>query len=74
MASGGRDRTIKIWKLQYYKGEFRNNALERLVLDINIPDAHNTDVTALRSSKNYPDLLFSSSADGEVKIWDIITG
>lgn len=49
MASGGRDRSIKIWRLIYYK-EFRNGVLERLMLDTNIANAHTTDITSLKSS------------------------
>lgn len=49
LASGGRDRSIKIWRLIYYK-EFRNGILERLMLDTSITNAHTTDITSLKSS------------------------
>jgi len=71
LASGGRDRSIKVWKLQYYKESYRNGALEKMVLDTNIPDAHSTDITALKSSKLCFGLLFSGSANGEIKIWEL---
>ncbi|KAL4433185.1 hypothetical protein ABPG74_010880 [Tetrahymena malaccensis] len=71
LASGGRDRTIKIWRLQYYKENFRNGALEKMILDTNIPEAHNTDVTSLKASKTCKDILFSGSANGDIKIWEL---
>jgi len=73
LASGGRDRSIKIWRLHFYR-DFKNNSLERLALDTNIPDAHTTDVTALKSSVLYPDLLLSGAANGEIKIWEVNEG
>ena len=73
MASGGRDRSIKVWRLCYYK-EFRNGILERLMLDTNIPDAHTTDITALKASGFYPEILISGSTNGEIKIWEINDG
>lgn len=71
LASGGRDRTIKIWRLQYYKENFRNGALEKMILDTNIPEAHASDVTALKASKTCKDILFSGAANGDIKIWEL---
>ena len=73
IASGGRDRSIKIWKLVFYK-DFKSNCLEKLHLDIDIPNAHSTDVIVITSPQYSPDYLFSGSSNGEVKIWDITTG
>jgi len=49
IATGGKDHTIKIWRLIFYK-EFRNSALEKMSLDVNIQEAHKSDITALKSS------------------------
>lgn len=73
MASAGRDRSIKVWRLHFFR-DFKNNCLERLALDTNIPDAHTTDVTALKASLHYPDLLLSGAANGEIKIWEVNEG
>eukprot|EP00825_Cyclidium_porcatum_P039298 TRINITY_DN472_c0_g1_i5.p1 TRINITY_DN472_c0_g1~~TRINITY_DN472_c0_g1_i5.p1 ORF type:complete len:323 (+),score=65.40 TRINITY_DN472_c0_g1_i5:59-1027(+) len=73
VATAGKDRSIKVWRLQFYK-DFRNQALEKLILDLNIPEAHKSDVTALRSCQEYPEILISGSASGEIKLWDINEG
>jgi hypothetical protein len=49
MASGGKDRNIKVWKIIFFK-DFKNGAMEKLQLETNIPDAHSMDITALRAS------------------------
>jgi WD40 repeat protein len=42
-----------------------------MILDTNISDAHSTDVTALKPSKLCKTILFSGSANGDVKIWEL---
>ena len=42
-----------------------------MVLDTNFAEAHSTDVTALKASKLCKNVLFSGSANGEIKIWDL---
>lgn len=73
VATAGKDRSIKVWRLSFYK-DFRNSALEKLYLDVNIPDAHRADVTALRACQEYPEVLISGSASGEIKMWDVNEG
>jgi WD40 repeat protein len=45
-----------------------------MVLDLNIQDAHNNDVTALKACTEHPDLLISGAANGHIKIWEINDG
>lgn len=42
-----------------------------MILDTNISEAHSTDITALKASKLCKNILFSGSANGEVKIWEL---
>lgn len=42
-----------------------------MILDTNIPEAHSTDVTSLKASKICKDILFSGSANGDIKIWEL---
>ncbi len=73
MATAGKDRTIKIWKLIFYK-DFKNSCLEKLILDLNIQDAHNSDVTALKACQQHTDILISGACNGQLKFWDINNG
>ena len=59
--------------MNFYK-DYKNNCLENLQLDLNIKDAHKADVTALKSSKNFPEILLSGCSNGEIKMWEITNG
>jgi WD40 repeat protein len=71
LASAGKDRTIKVYKLIYFDREFKSGSLDKLQLALNINEAHTTEITALGSS---PNMMFSMSSTGELKIWDIYDG
>jgi len=43
-------------------------------VDNSIENAHSTDVTALKACLTYDNILISGSANGEIKIWDVILG
>ena len=60
LASGGRDRNIKIW--QIYQGEI----LQTL-------EGHSSDIRQLAFSPQ-GDIIASASEDGTIKIWDGKTG
>ncbi|KAL4429414.1 hypothetical protein ABPG74_021001 [Tetrahymena malaccensis] len=73
VATAGKDRSIKVWKLNFYNN-FRQNALEKLSLELSLDNAHTTDVTALKACINYDTILISGAANGDIKIWDTVLG
>lgn len=42
-----------------------------MILDTDIRDAHSADITSIKSSKFCTGILFSGSANGEIKIWEL---
>ncbi|CAD8059616.1 unnamed protein product [Paramecium primaurelia] len=67
VASGGKDRNIKV-----YKQTYTNNVFEKLQLSMSLSDAHPTEVTSLAYGGG--NILYSSSASGELKVWDFMDG
>lgn len=43
-------------------------------MDLHLENAHLSDVTALKASSTYDNILISGAADGEIKIWDVVLG
>lgn len=48
MATSGRDKAIKVWKLYYFPKDFNDGCFEKMALSLNIPDAHYNDITTLK--------------------------
>ncbi|CAD8056838.1 unnamed protein product [Paramecium primaurelia] len=67
IASGGKDRNIKV-----YRQTLTNNVFEKLQLSMSLSDAHPTEVTSLAYGGG--NILYSSSASGELKVWDFMDG
>ena len=65
LISGGRDKCINIWSIAQTKSQ------EILRLNSHIKNAHNSDISYLKSSPNNSNILISGSAQGEIKIWEI---
>lgn len=71
VASAGKDRNVRVFRMMYYDKDFKQGALDKLQLSLSINDAHSTEITALGSS---PSILFSMSSTGELKLWDLNDG
>ena len=75
LASGGRDRSIKTWKIEYSKtAEDSKLKLSKITLDINIENAFSTDVTALKGISSNENNLLAGAANGDIKLFNIIDG
>jgi WD40 repeat protein len=74
LATGGKDKTIKIWRTNFHEQEFRNGCFDSIKLDLSLEAAHSTDITALKLSSRNSSVLISASATGEIKLWDISEG
>jgi WD40 repeat protein len=67
LASGSRDRTIKIWRLE--SGELLHTFAGRSLWS---GAGHQDQINALAFSQDGR-ILFSASHDGSIKVWDLVT-